>query len=208
MRRSSLLSIALLALAVSAPSMASAQLVDNNMCAIPAFNWGTGVSYVDCIGRVSGNNEGNANPGQDATLWELNNSWGSYGDWVEVNGGTTNAGQTSGPFSSVPGGTSGVLTFDNALQGYFVLGLKSSNGFSLYLLNATSLSGSVNFSTAGVTGQGLSHATLYSGGVGVTCVGTNAQCVTITTTPEPSTYALMGAGLLTIGFVSRRRRQA
>jgi len=28
----------------------------------------------------------------------------------------------------------------------------------------------------------------------------------LNTVPEPSTYALMGAGLLAIGFVSRRRK--
>jgi hypothetical protein len=54
------------------------------------------------------------------------------------------------------------------------------------------------------------HAMYAAVGLGSTCAdGESAACAftrTVTAVPEPQTYALMGLGLLGIGFAARRRR--
>lgn len=179
-------------------SVAQAQLTDTNSpdCAfsgIGTYNWGTNVSYVSCFGSVSGNNEGNSTPGATATINQINTLWGTYGTWSSL--GTTDEGETDGPFSRVPGDENGYLTLDSGMSGYFVIGLKASNRFSLYLLNATQPVTRVNFKTDGVGyDKDLSHATLYR---------PNAQQV-----PEPASAVLVVSGLAGLAAVVRRRKQA
>ena len=103
-----------------------------------------------------------------------------------------------GPFTGNPDGSTGTLTFDTAMTGFFAISLKASDAFSLYLFDggAEGIT-SIEYSTLGVSlnandmPQGLSHATLLV---------TNPV-------PEPETYALMLAGLGLVGFMARRRRQ-
>jgi hypothetical protein len=66
------------------------------------------------------------------------------------------------------------------------------------------LAPTANFSGIGGTLRGQVVANSWSGGVQVNDVPFNG---TIPAVPEPSEYALMLAGLATIGVYSRRRRQ-
>ena len=175
------------------PAAASAQSCIN-MTSLPA--------YVACSGALGGNIGDNNNLAAELSL--LSSTFGGTYTFI---GQTGDAG--FGPFANNPAGSiSGTLNFDNPMTGLFVVGLKASNTFSFYLYNG-GVSGinSVNFNTIGSgtneqgIAQGLSHATLYTATGGST-VSTNAVV------PEPSTYALMTAGLAALGFFSRKRRQS
>ena len=159
-------------------------------------NW-TVLSDTDCRGSFVGNINGD-----DSETTFLDTAWGALaGGSFDYLGKTDDAG--AGPFASNPGSvTSGTLTFDAPITGWFVIGLKASNQYSYYLFNALSPLSSLTFdSTAGVAttvnGRGvvipqeLSHANLYAVAAPV---------------PEPETYALMMAGLAAVGFMSRRRK--
>lgn len=113
----------------------------------------------------------------------------------------------NGPFANHSSANSGVLTFDQAISGEFVIALKAGNAFSLYRFTGQVGRTSVDFKTDGVQvngkdiAAGLSHAALFLDPKTST-VGTP------TVVPEPGTYALMGAGLFAVGFAARRRRKA
>lgn len=189
------------ALAAMTPSLASAQLVEiSPNCEVAVMT----PTYAMCGGAFSGN---------DGTTDVMTYIATQFGLTDVVNAGKSDAGD-SGPFTSNPGGSSGTLYFAVPINGSFVLSLKAGSNFSLYLFEGVTNLTSVDFSTTGVNlpnrggnVNALSHATLYMGDE--TYFGECTQlggC--ITTTPEPSTYALMGTGLLAVGFVSRRRRRA
>ena len=130
----------------------------------------------------------------------LDATWGAtVGGPFSYEGKSDDAG--NGPFTSDPDvATNGTLTFDQAISGWFVIGLKAGNNHSYYLFHALSPITSLTFdSTAGVAvnrngiPQDLSHANLYAVAPAI---------------PEPETYALMMAGLAAVGFLSRRRKSA
>ena len=87
----------------------------------------------------------------------------------------------------------GYVTFASAISDPFVLVLKLGQGWSAFLFNGIA-AGDLTFEIpqSDTTGLGLSHATLYT---------------SVTAVPEPSTYALMFAGLGVVGFMARRRKQ-
>jgi hypothetical protein len=157
-------------------------------CADTTF---TALTATSCLGSFSGNINGNAS---EATFLTTN-----FGGTFVYAGKSDDS--NSGPFTSNPGvSTNGVLTFDSAISGSFVIGLMSANQHSYYLFDALTPITSLTFnSTAGVAEnqngipQQLSHAALYLG--------------TVAAVPEPGSYALLLAGLGAVGFVSARRRR-
>jgi hypothetical protein len=156
-------------------------------CADTTF---TALASIDCAGSFVGNINGSAS---ETTF--LNTEFGSTFTYV---GKSDDAG--NGPFTSNPAvNMGGTLTFDSAISGMFVIGLKAANNYSYYLFDAVSPVTSLTFnSTAGVAvnvrgiPQDLSHANLYI----------------TTAVPEPETYALMLAGLGVVGFMAKRRRRS
>ena len=150
--------------------------------------------YVDCAGSFSGNN---SNQVADVTA-EIQLDFGATGSFLATDVTGSNS------------GSSGTLTFATLSQP-FVLALKAGDAFSLYLYSGAGGVSSINFDTLGVGffsgnhnqnehfGQGLSHATIYTGpGLVINPVGA---------VPEPETYALMAAGLAFVGWASRRRQR-
>jgi hypothetical protein len=146
----------------------------------------TSPSYLNCAGSFVGNLTGAA-----AELTALTGSFG--GTWAY-------AGKSDdlnfGPFTGNPDTNAGTLTFDAAVYGQFVLGLKAATQYSYYLFDAGGGGiTSIDFTTLGVAqngfgvAQNLSHAVLYLAPV-----------------PEPQTYGLMLLGLAAVGMRMRRRR--
>lgn len=199
--RSKLLLAALISSVVFfAPQEASAQFtLSGHSCTAGSALTVMNPDALFCAGAFSGNNEGGGNVA--LSLTQLATSFGGTG-WARV-GSTDDA--SNGPFSNNVTTGSGTLNFDVALNGYYALGLKTSTSFSFYLFNFTNAT-NVFVTTAGVEPpvnanlKDLSHATLYS--------VANSSTIIQSVVPEPSTYALMGAGLLALGIVARRRRQS
>lgn len=150
-----------------------------------------------CSGAWSGNinNQIGAVNAKIASLWGGNYTLLGYSDAAN-----------NGPFSNGSAATSGRLNFDLPITGAYVLGLKAGNGFSLYQFTNQVGDTYVDFMTDGakVNGRdipgGLSHAALWVD-------ETSTTTTTTSVVPEPSTYALMFAGLFAVGFAARRRRK-
>jgi len=148
------------------------------------------LAATSCKGAFNGNIDGAQ--AETTYLSGLGGDWlGSYVYW----GKSDDTG--NGPFTSNPNGTGGTLTFDQAISGKFVIGLKASNNYSYYLFNAATPLTSLTFdTTAGIAvnnvgnPQGLSHASLY-----------------VASVPEPETYAMLLAGFGLICGIARRRKQ-
>ena len=186
---------AIAAVALLAPGTVSAQLT----LASPVCTNGGALTILmatSCKGAYADNNLTVVN--RPLVIAQLNTDFG--GSWSLL--GSSDEAGTFGPFTSNPGASTGTLTFDTPISGAFVLAIKAGDQFSLYyFLNNVGTRASVNYTTAGTNlnsagvANGLSHASLYS-------------ARSFAPVPEPSTYALLASGLLGLGVVVRRRRQA
>ncbi|HEX2539905.1 MAG TPA: PEP-CTERM sorting domain-containing protein [Caldimonas sp.] len=171
--------------AIAAASLFATPAMALEPCANTTFS---ALAATSCLGAFSGNINGSQSELDDLSVW------GSF-SYVGKSDDASN-----GPFTSNPNvAVNGTLTFDTALTGMFVIGLKASNEHSYYLFNALAPVSSLTFdSTAGVAVNGrvpqdLSHANLYAITAPI---------------PEPETYALLLAGLGLVGFMSKRRKPA
>lgn len=166
------------------PDTASAEVACTD--SIRTDNLTLNLSYVSCTGSF-------ADHMTEGTL--------SYGgiDYAFI-GKSSNDGTGNGPFAAFGNDfNTGVLSFDQAWTGDFVLGIKAGDRHSFYRFVSDIGVSAIAFDTLGVDvnvqgiGKGISHVNLY-GGEPVAAI------------PEPSTYALLLAGLGGVGFVARRRR--
>ncbi len=151
--------------------------------------------YVSCLGSFVGNMD--------------NQLTGSNGIFAKISTGfnlntnqyfsTENFNAGGNPFSQNEGNNDdGILNFDRAQTGKFVIGIKQANAFSLYLFDASHIVGGLNqiaIDSNGVQRNGgrvISHAGFF---------GTPTSAV-----PEPETYAMMLGGLGLLAAVARRRK--
>jgi hypothetical protein len=160
---------------------------------------------IACSGAWRGSDIGNA-VRLAASLTQIQSDFFSFvgsGNWSYL--GTTNAGQNSGPFTSVPNSTTGTLDFASPITGFFAVSLRASDQFRFYLFKGhESGISSLAFTTigTGVTREGvvpgLAHASLYD-------FDGNAPT---TTAPEPASFVLIATGLFAGAMAARRRRRS
>ena len=188
MRKTLFVAMSITALAASAPVLATPV-----SCATTQFS---GQAAIDCLGSFEGNLNGAASELDAlAARWHETFAYAGKSDDADA-----------GPFISKPSGKQGVtLTFDHALIGDFVIGLKAANAYSYYLFSADTPVSTLTFNTtAGIStnkhGQArdLSHAALY--------LASAATPSAVATVPEPGTTALLLGALALMAGVARRRR--
>lgn len=122
--------------------------------------------------------------------------FGNLGSWTQI--------ATDGAFTFPSESTSGTWELDPAYIGgnQFVIALKASSGFSLYLFE--DLTGPISegtfdtqtFKNKNGTTQALSHMTLYA----------SSTPATAAVVPEPSTLVMFGSALCMLGWIGFRSR--
>jgi PEP-CTERM motif len=188
--------IAATALTLAAAAPASALTVGSINCATSTTTTAQ-PGYVSCLGNFVGN--------MDNQLTGPNGIFAAINTGFNLNTNqyfsTEAFNRVGNPFSQNEGNNDdGILNFDRAQTGKFVIGIKQANAFSLYLFDASRVVGGLNqiaIDSNGVKyngGRVISHAGFF---------GAPTSPV-----PEPETYAMMLGGLALLAGVARRRKAA
>ena len=194
---------AVAALALGSAAQAAPVYADNFNANLVGLNavptgWTVTGGTVDLIGS-----------GANGTLADLLPGNGVY---VDLDGSTNQAGLLTSPLLSLLGGVTYTATFDLAGS------QRGSNETGTVTFGSTSLGFNI-VSSVGFVGFSLSFTPSVGGNYtlsfqndGGDNVGALLDNVVVTevaaAVPEPETYALLGAGLLAMGVVMRRRKTA
>jgi len=107
------------------------------------------------------------------------------------------------PFSQNEGNNDdGILNFDRAQTGKFVIGIKQANAFSLYLFDASYITGGLN--QIAIDSNGVQR----NGGRVISHAGYFGNPTSPSPIPEPASYAMMLGGLALLSAIVRRRETA
>jgi PEP-CTERM motif len=194
--RTTVRAIAATALTLAAASPAFALTTGSINCAASATTIAQ-PGYVSCLGNFVGNMD-NQLTGANGIFAAINSGFNLSTNEYYSTDLISSAGN---PFAQDEGANDdGILNFNHAQTGKFVIGIKQANAFSLYLFDATSITGGLSqiaIDSNGVQRNGgnvISHAGFF---------GAPTSPV-----PEPETYAMMLGGLALLAGVARRRKAA